>query len=285
MRLSKHAGLGNDFLIALVDQVPSYGSALAQRVCERHTGVGADGLIFGVRPAAPDGDFRFVLFNADGSRPEVSGNGLRCLGQAIAMDQGLDDLVITVGTDAGPRQMTVAQGLSATAMATVDMGPALPGPDTDPIANTTAVPALRIGSVDMGNPHIVIQVDEPRSFDMATVGPAIESHYLPTGTNVHLIAPGSTSSALDMAIWERGAGVTEACGSGACAAASVAVEWGLCDDTVDVAMPGGAATVAVADTIELTGPADYIATIDIPEQTVAQAAVESDGSNTEVTHG
>jgi len=95
---------------------------------------------------------------------------------------------------------------------------------------------------------------------------------------VHLIAPGADRSALTMAIWERGAGVTEACGSGACAAASVAAAWDLCDTTVEVLMPGGAATIAVGETIALTGPASYIASIELPSSRLEEIAAE-------VTHG
>lgn len=267
LRLTKHHGLCNDFLIALVDDVPTGAVGLAQQLCHRHTGLGADGLIFGVGGlhSGAGATAQFVLFNADGSRAEVSGNGLRCLGQALAMRAGVADLEIKIDTDAGPRLLTVwPTGDPAVSMARVDMGVAGPGPDITSVPFAETLAAGRAGSVDMGNPHIVIEVDDPHSFDMSVVGPTVEGHFMPIGTNVHLISAGPTSGSIVMNIWERGAGVTEACGSGACAAASVATSWGLCDPTVEVHMPGGVATVEVSDTIHLIGPTSYVAQIEVP---------------------
>lgn len=264
-RLTKHHGLGNDFLIALVDAIPPGAAELAQRLCHRRTGLGADGLVLGVGAATDGTAAQFVLFNADGSRAEVSGNGLRCLGQALAMRAGVSELETKIDTDAGPRLLTVwPTDDPNSSLARVDMGPPARGPQVEgvPIADTLAY--TRVGSIDMGNPHIVIEVPDPRSHDMASVGPAIEAHFMPTGTNVHLIGAGSTPDTIIMNIWERGAGVTEACGSGACAAASVANDWGLCDQTVKVDMPGGVATVEVTSTIHLIGPATYVAEIEVP---------------------
>lgn len=261
LSLTKHHGLGNDFLIALLDEEPAGLPELTRRLCDRHTGVGADGLIVGLGGLdAP----QFILHNADGSRPEVSGNGLRCFGQALLTLSGLSHLEIDVTTDVGQRPMTVRRTEDPLVVAaTVDMGAPSPGPPTDQVAAIAALSPRHVGSVDMGNPHVVLHVDEPGQHNMAAVGPAIEEHYLPVGANVHLIRPDGDAQ-ITMAIWERGAGVTDACGSGACAAAVVGHQLGLTRASVDVVMPGGSAHVDVGDTIALTGPAAFVAALEVP---------------------
>lgn len=262
--LTKHHGLGNDFLISLVAELPDDAADMAIALCNRSTGVGADGLIFGIRTSEADAQVRFVLHNADGGRAEVSGNGLRCLGQALAMQAGVGELEVEITTDAGHLLLTIwPTDDPLVSLARVDMGPPSAGPSTDGVPIADYVPAKRIGTVDMGNPHVVIEVDEPMAFDMAVVGPAVEAHFMPTGANVHLIS-GATPTSLTMNIWERGAGVTEACGSGACAAAVVATSWDLCEPNVDVNMPGGAARVEVSDSIHLIGPATFVARVELP---------------------
>ena len=261
LSLTKHHGLGNDFLIALLDEEPADLPALTRRLCDRRTGIGADGLIVGLGGLdAP----RFILHNADGSRPEVSGNGLRCFGQALLTLSDSPALEVDVATDVGQRPMTVRRTDDPLVVAaTVDMGPPSTGPSTENVEAIAALTPRHVGSVDMGNPHVVLHVDEPGHHDMAAVGPAIEANYLPVGANVHLIRPDGDTQ-ITMAIWERGAGVTEACGSGACAAAVVGHQLGLTGPSVDVVMPGGAAHVDVGDTIALTGPATFVAALEVP---------------------
>ena len=258
MRLTHHHGLGNDFLIGFVDRVPDDGADLARRLCDRTTGMGADGLVFGT--AGPDGRPVFTLFNSDGSRAEVSGNGLRCFGQALARRDGVADLDVVVDTAAGSRHIMVdGEPGDVTVRATVEMGRAGPGPTFDGLdLGLAGVEVLDASSTDLGNPHLVLRVDDPDAVDLAVVGPAIEAHFAPVGCNVHLVAVQDRST-VRLRPWERGAGMTEACGSGACAAAHVAHRWGLVDDVVDVLMPGGAATVSVGAGIRLTGPATWMA--------------------------
>lgn len=261
--MTKHEGLGNDFLVALtsIAHTPSDLPALARRLCDRRASIGADGLILGV---VGDDSVRFILHNADGSRAETSGNGLRCFGQALLLRANKAELDQVVVTDVGDRRVLVRQsGDPMTVFAQVEMGLALPGPDTSRLVLPQGLEPHKVGSVNMGNPHVLLYVDDPMRWDMAVIGPAIEEQFMPTGTNVHLITPTPTGGLL-MNIWERGAGVTQACGSGACAAAVIARRWSLVPPRVEVTMPGGAASVEVGDNVKLTGPATYIATLDIP---------------------
>lgn len=264
MKLTKHHGLGNDFLIHFADVVPSDAAERARKLCHRTEGVGADGLIFGLEG---DGGPQFVLFNADGSRAEISGNGMRCFGQALALRDGVSAATYTVMTDAGPKSVEVWLTDGPVGSATVDMGVATDGPVVAPDLIEATIHHTEAATVDLGNPHVVIRVDDPVAHDMAIVGPAIEAAYLPTGINVHLIAP--EADGLRMNIWERGAGVTEACGSGACAAATVAHRWGLVGTDVSVAMPGGTVEVSLVEDsgttrVTLRGPTAYVASVTVP---------------------
>lgn len=255
LSLTKHHGLGNDFLIAL-DPERDLGAADAIAWCDRHTGIGADGLI----RAVADGDRRWIwtLWNADGSIPEVSGNGLRCLGQAIAMARGDDTATYEIVTPGGTRTLEVSQGGT---WVTVDMGPTSDGPGPSDRLARAGVDVHRQASVAIGNPHLVLEVEDPWTVDLATAGPAIEAGY-PDGCNIHFVRVTDETS-IDLAVWERGAGITEACGSGACAAAAAAHAWGATRARVDVTMPGGAATVEIGETVLLTGPATHVAWLEV----------------------
>jgi diaminopimelate epimerase len=260
--LTKHHGLGNDFLIG-IDPERSFTPADAVKWCHRRHGVGADGLIM-LTPLKLG--WQMMLHNSDGSRAELSGNGLRCVGQALAMAEGLhvqgsDSRTFAVMTEAGPRGVIVyADSAHNEAQVQVAMGRANAGPDTfDGWADFGIDPKQQVG-IDMGNPHLVVEVADPASVDLATVGPAVEANY-PDGLNIHFISA-RNRAAIDLKVWERGAGITEACGSGACAAAHAANEWGLVDAIVEVHQPGGVATVLLEDSgVSLRGPAAYIATV------------------------
>ena len=255
--LHKMHGLGNDFLVWFRPQVPDGAAETAMRWCNRTTGVGADGLIVAIDDrVAP----RFVLFNADGSRAEISGNGLRCFAHAVAGRRGVDELDTLVATDAGDRAITVAAALTETATVSVGMGAPGPGPSLEGIDLASHVNYRRADTVDFGNPHLVIQVEDPTAYDMAVVGPAIEALFQPIGINVHLVAP--TESGVTMSTWERGAGVTEACGSGACAAAAIASLSRPEQTVFEIQMPGGAASVEVGPELVLTGPSSYVAALE-----------------------
>lgn len=255
--LHKLHGLGNDFLLWFQPEVPDGASELAKQWCNRTTGIGADGLIVAIDDrVAP----RFVLFNADGGRAEVSGNGLRCFAHAIAGRRGVDELETLVATDAGDRVVHVTGAVSQTSSVSVGMGAPSPGPTLEGIDLAAHLDFVQADTIDLGNPHVVIQVADPTAHDMAVVGPAIEAHFLPTGINVHLVTP--TEAGARMAIWERGAGVTEACGSGACAAAAIASLDRPEQTEFVMDMPGGSATVKVGDELTLLGPSTYVAAVE-----------------------
>ncbi len=276
MRVSKHHGLGNDFLV-LVDLAgdDEVTPELARWACDRRRGIGADGFLVGSVPEGffPDGPphLRMVLYNADGGRAEMSGNGIRCLAQAEARRMGVDRVELRILTDAGLRVCEVREGPDPrTATVSVDMGRARALPDPgDGWQVEAGVPVHRAALVDLGNPHAVLLVDDPSQVDLAVVGPAVERHF-PAGVNVEVVAP-AAGDGLRLRVWERGAGITEACGTGACAAAWAAHGWGLAAVDVTVHMPGGDAVVVVGDHLTLVGPATYVADIDLDPEGVPTA--------------
>ncbi len=248
-------GFGNQFLIAFTDEVPASGPELARWSCEPIAGIGADGLVFGTPTHLDQPDrLTFTLFNSDGSRAEVSGNGLACFGHAILQTlPGRRDLDVVVDTAAGPRRIRVkGTSTDVEVSATVEMGAADSGPDISRLVVDLGGPRVgRVASVDMGNPHLVVEVDDPDDVDLAVVGPALEAIFEPVGCNIHMVSVSDTSH-LRLRTWERGAGLTEACGSGACAAAAAASGWGEIDETVQVLMPGGTTTVVIGDPMVLS---------------------------------
>jgi diaminopimelate epimerase len=203
----------------------------------------------------------------------VSGNGLRCFGQALLRRQpvGTTGLDVVVETPAGDRRITVAGSTSDLEVeAEVEMGAAERGPSIEGIRiDLGGVQVRAAHSIDFGNPHLVLHVDDPDEVDLAVSGPATESFFAPTGCNVHLVAVVDRST-VRMRTWERGAGLTKACGSGACAAAYVLHAGGLVDDVVEVRMPGGTATVTVGDTVRLAGTATFVDvhSVDLPADDV-----------------
>ena len=259
MRLTKHHGLGNDFLVVLVDALPADAPAMAEAVCHRTRGVGADGLIFGLPGDSEAGtDITMVLFNADGSRAEMSGNGIRCLAQAVVQQDRLDQAELRIDTDAGIRTVRVeACADPAVIQARVDMGPVAVGPALESIDYPAG---LRFATADVGNPHLVVLVSDAQAVDVAADGAGLSQRA--GGANVEFISPHPDGRGIDLRVWERGVGVTEACGTGACAAAQKAHDWGLVETTVAVSMPGGDVTVELGDTAVLVGPAVFIAAVD-----------------------
>ena len=259
-RLRKHHALGNDFLV-LIDRDARHpiDAVTARALCDRHRGVGADGLIR-VTPAPADSGAAVVmeLRNADGSPAETSGNGLRCLAQAVVLDGAVDSTEFTVLTAAGPRLARVGPtGPDGAAQVTVGMGRAVLGaerPGEDP--------ARRARPVDLGNPHVVFLVPDPAAVELAGEGRAEEARH-PDGVNVEFVAVTGPDTAT-LRTWERGAGETLACGSGSCAAAAVLRDWGLVGDTVAMDNPGGRLVVGFEDTgLVLSGPAQHVAIVEV----------------------
>lgn len=261
LTLTKHHGLGNDFLVVFDppgDDLP----ALARQLCDRRRGVGADGLL--VATDAPGYAARMVLYNADGSRAEMSGNGIRCFAQAVARRRGdLDDQLVL--TDAGDRLVRLAATQNAdTVEATVDMGAVDRLDEPDAWSALGCHPDRPVAHLSLGNPHSVVGVDDVAVVDLADLGSRVPH------VNLEIVEPGERPDVIRMRVHERGAGITEACGTGACAAAFAAVSWGLATPTagkLTVHMDGGSATVELdaptAGRVTLTGPATYVATIEI----------------------
>jgi diaminopimelate epimerase len=263
MRLTKHQGLGNDFLVLIDLDGPATDLAdLARAACDRHLGVGADGLLHVRAPEDVSGraDVVMALYNADGGRAEISGNGLACLAQAVVVAGVAGPDRVDVVTDAGRRTVAVlGRDSPRRHRMRVEMGRAIV---VDGFSWRAEDGVLAAASVDVGNPHVVLHVAEPAKFPIEDVGERICSE-TSEGANVEAVAP-TADGGLTMVVYERGVGLTQACGSGACAAAVAAAGWGLVPDCVRVAMPGGVAEVAVAEgtSVSLTTDVVHVATLD-----------------------
>ena len=246
LTLTKHHGLGNDFLVLLdtEDRYAAAHAAMAVALCDRRTGIGADGLI----RLGPE--LRMHLHNADGSRAEMSGNGIRCLAQAI-LDFGVDGgPELDILTDAGVKRVSTAfdkQG--ATQRFTVDMG----------VAKVTDLEERR-AEVDTGNPHLVLLVADPAAEQLEELGAENPD------VNVEVVRVDDVGN-VTMRVHERGAGITQACGTGSCATAAATRAWGLTGDRVVVHNPGGDLVVELqGDTALLTGPATYVGRVEVSDQ-------------------
>jgi diaminopimelate epimerase len=264
MRLTKHHGLGNDFLVS-ADPLRPVDPAVARAVCDRHRGVGADGLLHLGGPS-PDAHLTMVLLNADGSRAEMSGNGIACLVQAAVLAGRVTTPSVTVATDAGRRTVRLRPGQAPrTHLVTISMGGVAVGDDAPEWSSGDILRAVR---VDVGNPHLVLHAAERDLLDDRRWVAALGEHAnaaIPGGINVELIAPGERDGELRMDVYERGVGLTSACGTGAVAAAAAAKRWELVGDSVVVNMVGGPTLVDLsAAEAQLTTAVNYVATVDFP---------------------
>jgi len=269
----KYHALGNDFLVSVdPDSLPGgdeLDADFVAAVCDRHRGVGADGVMTArlcdrdSRASGPD--VVLELRNADGGRAETSGNGVRCLALAL-VDAGLvAGPEVVVATDAGVRLVSVLERTSpATALVKAEMG-------TLKVGSEERAPLLggdwTARHVDVGNPHLVLIGPSLDGVDIVDLGRALEGA-LPGGQNIEVVAPDG-GGGLDLLVWERGAGITEACGTGSCAAAAAARAAGLVTERVEVHNPGGTLVVELegtdrlAPTVWLTGPATRVARIEL----------------------
>jgi diaminopimelate epimerase len=242
-------GSANDFVY--VDAragFPGDPAALAARLCDRRRGVGADGLILVAPPTNGGADCRMIIYNADGSRPEMCGNGIRGLAKFV-WDRGLvRKNPLRVETDAGVKTIVNELAAERVVRATVDMGtPEWEGrripvdADGEVVERPLVVGGreYRVTCVSMGNPHCVVFVDDVDALPLATLGPLFGSHpFFPRGVNTEFIRVASRER-LIMRVWERGAGETQACGTGACAAAVAAARTNRANRRVTVVLPGG----------------------------------------------
>jgi diaminopimelate epimerase len=264
LEFTKVEGLGNDFLLldrrgASVAEVEAELSLLARvapSVCHRRTGVGGDGILV-LGPARTAGhDASMWVVNHDGSRPEMCGNGLRCVALVAA---GVGRRVITIDTDAGPRRCEVLAEHPHAGEVEVDMGPGRSLGERRPAAGE----GRTFDAVSMGNPHAVAFVgpDEDPEALARGIGPGVErAPEFPEGTNVEL-ARVEPDGSVRLWVWERGCGITDACGTGACATAVAGARRGLLpvDVPVTVRLPGGPLEILVpsdpAAGVRMRGPA------------------------------
>lgn len=245
MRFTKMQGLGNDYLY-IYSPVPEDAESLSRRLSDRHFGPGADGLIF--MGPSNRADFSMRIFNADGSEAEMCGNGIRCVGKYLYDHGYTRKRVLVIETRVGLRQLTLHGEADKITGVSVEMG----------TAKTTLGSAGDL--VNLGNPHLVLLVPDVEAVDIATDGPKLE-HSVPGGVNVEFVqvlAP----NRLRMRVWERGSGVTLACGTGASASAAAAVSRGICplDLPIEVVVDGGSLfiTVRADGSIQMEGPAETV---------------------------
>jgi diaminopimelate epimerase len=261
LELTKHHGLGNDFLVTFhppVDDLP----ALARWLCDRRRGIGADGLLIG---ESEDGyAARMVLFNSDGSRAEMSGNGIRCFAQALARRRG-DLEPQRILTDAGERIVTLYATEDPDVIeAAVDMGPVSAIDEPGDWHRVGTDPLRPVSHLSVGNPHAVVGVDDVAIVDLLTLGALVPD------INLELVEAGPEPHAITMRVHERGAGITQACGTGACASAWAAESWGLVTagrGEITVHMDGGDAKVRLHQPhdghVTLVGPAVLVGSITV----------------------
>ncbi len=268
LEFAKYQGLGNDFI--LVDNrdssTPKVTPEQAIKLCDRHFGIGGDGVIFAL-PGQDGTDYTMRIFNSDGSEPEMCGNGIRCMARFIADLEGANAKEsYTIHTLAG----LIVPQLRADGQVTVDMGQprlaaseiptTLTGTDGQSIDQplTIAGQTWQVTNVSMGNPHCITFVDDVAAIDLEKIGPQFEHHAaFPQRTNTEFIEVVGPDY-LKMRVWERGAGITLACGTGACAALVAAVLNGKSDRQATIELPGGPLLIewAADEKLFMTGPAE-----------------------------
>ena len=290
LQFSKYQGLGNDFLMvdartAGTDDWLGLTPERIQRLSDRRFGIGADGVILALPPRA-DGELRMRIFNADGSEPEMCGNGIRCLARFLADSDGdqpgrswqIDTLAGRIVPELQP-QGTIRVDMGAPFLQPDQVPTTLTlGPDGIPQGELEAAgERFNVGAAGMGNPHVVIPVADLAEVDLERFGAALEVHpAFPARTNVHFVQVLSPDH-LRMRVWERGAGPTLACGTGACATLVVCCRLGLADRSARLDLPGGPLWIdwdAASDHLFMTGPAEAVFDAVVTPQLWGEIAAE-----------
>ncbi len=265
VRFAKYHGLGNDFVVIDAEAESALPVASAPRLCDRRHGVGADGVLLILPARSAGAAARMKVINADGSVPETCGNGLRCAALHVARHRGLQAAELILETDAGSKPCFVERTADGEGVVTVDMG--LIRVTDDVVLEVLGLP-IPLVLADAGNPHAIYLGDMPRS-EVERLGPIIATHpRFPRGTNVAFVnVQGETSA--DAVVWERGVGITLACGSGACATAAVLTRKGLAPTNRDVAIRllGGTLDVRIQSGGHaiMRGPASLVFTGELAE--------------------
>ena len=259
MKFTKMHGCGNDYVyVNCFEETVENPSAVARYVSDRHFGIGSDGLIL-IKPSKI-ADCEMDMYNLDGSQGAMCGNGIRCVGKYV-YDKGYTDKThLKIDTLSGIKYLDLQLSGGKVRSVTVDMGKAVAGEDMTIDADGQTVTCT---PVSVGNPHAVIFVDDIELAPLTTLGPVIEHHEaFPGGVNVEFVQVLSENE-LRMRVWERGSGVTMACGTGACAAVVAAVANGLCEKGRDITVrvQGGDLVVHYTDeAVTLTGDAKLVYT-------------------------
>ncbi|HCE4791747.1 TPA: diaminopimelate epimerase [Vibrio parahaemolyticus] len=264
---SKMHGLGNDFMVVdCITQNVFFSQDLIRRLADRHTGVGFDQLLVVEAPYDPETDFHYRIFNADGTEVEQCGNGARCFARFVRLKGLTNKYSISVSTKKGKMILDVEDDGEVT----VNMGVPEFEPNKIPFKakqkeKTYIMRAgdktLFCGAVSMGNPHVVTVVDDVDTADVDTLGPLLESHErFPERVNAGFMQVVSRDH-IRLRVYERGAGETQACGSGACGAVAVGILQGLLDESVKVLLPGGELHISwqgPGKPLFMTGPATHV---------------------------
>ncbi|MBD2741426.1 diaminopimelate epimerase [Coleofasciculus sp. FACHB-1120] len=272
IEFTKYHGLGNDFI--LIDNrsssEPQVTPEQAVKFCDRHFGIGADGVIFAM-PGQDGTDYTMRIFNSDGSEPEMCGNGIRCLGKFLADLEGksTQEIQYRIHTLAG----VMTPHIKPDGKVTVDMG--MPGLLAEEIPTTLGAPNEKVIAqplevadatwlvtcVSMGNPHCITFVEDVAAIPLENIGPQFEHHpVFPKRTNTEFIQV-VRPDYLKMRVWERGAGITLACGTGACATVVAGVLTGKSDRIATVELPGGCLEIEwseIDQRVYMTGPAERV---------------------------
>ena len=268
MKFTKMQGLGNDYVyVNCFKETIENPPEMAKKVSNRNFGIGSDGLIM-INPSDV-ADFEMEMYNADGSRSEMCGNGIRCVGKYV-YDYGLTEKEhISVETLAGIKYLDLTVEDGKVKLVKVDMGSPELVPENIPIVadgnrvidepiNVNGT-EYRMTGVSMGNPHAVVYVEDVKGLDIETIGPAFENHErFPNRVNTEFVKVLDRNT-VEMSVWERGSGETMACGTGACAVAVACILNGFTEDKVTVKLLGGDLQIEwdkEADKIYMTGPAE-----------------------------
>ena len=267
MKFTKMHGLGNDYVyVNCFEETVENPSEAARYLSDRHTGIGSDGLIL-ICPS-DTADFEMRMYNADGSRSEMCGNGIRCVGKYV-YDHGLTETSISVETLGGIKYLDLTVEDGQAVLIRVDMGEPELRADHIPVvreaeervineAVTVDGREYRMTGVSMGNPHAVVFLEDIKGLDIEKIGPKFENHErFPNRINTEFVRVIDRET-IEMRVWERGSGETMACGTGACAAAVASILNGLAERRVTVRLLGGDLLIEwdqETGKVYMTGPA------------------------------
>jgi len=267
IQFSKMHGLGNDFVV--IDNVTQnvfFSKEKIQQIADRNFGIGFDQLLLVEPPYDPEQDFHYRIFNADGSEVSQCGNGARCFAKFVKMKGLINRNKVVVSTKSGKMVLY----LEKDGQVTVNMGRPVFEPDKIPLSANkeegtyvirAAEHTIFAGSVSMGNPHCVLEVEDVAVAEVETIGPLLEKHErFPEGVNVGFMQIVNPNH-IKLRVFERGAGETLACGSGACAAAAIGQIQGKLNSEVKVDLPGGSLKIRWQgrdNVLKMTGPAEHI---------------------------